>query len=137
MILADTGFFLALANSRDELHARAATWVLQVREPVLVMQYVLVESVNALAEGRLRRKADSLLEAVGPSRRYVYVPVTAELHQRGVELFVSRPDKGWSLTDCVSFLVMHERGIARALAHDHHFEQAGFVALLRQEPPRA
>jgi predicted nucleic acid-binding protein len=44
-------------------------------------------------------------------------------------------DKEWSLTDCISFLLMRERGIHEALTHDHHFEQAGFVALLRSDPP--
>jgi uncharacterized protein len=44
-------------------------------------------------------------------------------------------DKSWSLTDCISFAVMNDRGITRAMAYDHHFEQAGFEALLRRDPP--
>jgi len=59
------------------------------------------------------------------------VPASADLWQRGVALFASRPDKDWSLTDCISFVVMQERGIADGLTADHHFEQAGFVALLK------
>jgi predicted nucleic acid-binding protein len=43
--------------------------------------------------------------------------------------------KEWSLTDCISFVVMNERKIRRALAYDHHFEQAGFEPLLRKDPP--
>ena len=35
------------------------------------------------------------------------------------------------LTDCISFVLMSEEGIAEALTGDHHFEQAGFTALLR------
>jgi uncharacterized protein len=46
-------------------------------------------------------------------------------------LYHSRPDKRWSLTDCISFTVMKEEGIAEALTGDHHFEQAGFHALLK------
>ncbi len=42
-----------------------------------------------------------------------------------------RPDKDWSLTDCISFVVMEEHGITDALTGDHHFEQAGFRALLK------
>ena len=49
----------------------------------------------------------------------------------GLELYTDRPDKAWSLVDCVSFKVMRARGLKEALAHDEHFEQAGFVALLR------
>jgi len=45
-----------------------------------------------------------------------------------MSLHNSRPDKHWSLTDCISFVVMQQRGLQRALAYDHHFEQAGFEA---------
>jgi predicted nucleic acid-binding protein len=48
-----------------------------------------------------------------------------------VDLYAERPDKGWSLTDCISFVVMRQQGITQALTGDHHFEQAGFTALLK------
>ena len=51
--------------------------------------------------------------------------------ERGVALFAQRPDKEWSLTDCISFVVMREHGLSDALTADHHFEQAGFVPLLQ------
>ena len=49
----------------------------------------------------------------------------------GVGLFASRPDKHWSLTDCISLVVMEELGLSEAMTADHHFEQAGYVALLK------
>jgi predicted nucleic acid-binding protein len=55
----------------------------------------------------------------------------AGLINRGLQLFQSRPDKDWGLIDCISFLVMQECGLEEALTSDEHFEQAGFVALLR------
>ena len=51
--------------------------------------------------------------------------------RRGVDFFEQRSDKEWSLTDCLSFLVMRDEGITQALTGDHHFEQAGFTALLK------
>ena len=54
---------------------------------------------------------------------------------RALKLHADRPDKFWSLTDCITFTVMQQRRITRALAYDHHFEQAGFEALLRRDPP--
>ena len=51
--------------------------------------------------------------------------------ERGLALYDARPDKQWSLTDCISFLVMQDRRITEALTGDHHFEQAGFTALLK------
>jgi len=53
--------------------------------------------------------------------------------ERGVELYRQRPDKEWSLTDCISFAVMREMKISEALTGDHHFEQAGVKALLKEE----
>jgi uncharacterized protein len=54
-----------------------------------------------------------------------------QLLEAGVDLFRERPDKDWSLTDCISFVVMQREGISEALTGDKHFEQAGFVALLK------
>ena len=52
------------------------------------------------------------------------------IYETGFVLFAARPDKEWSMTDCISFAVMRE-GIHEALTGDHHFEQAGYVALLK------
>lgn len=49
----------------------------------------------------------------------------------GLDLYGARPDKGYSLTDCISMQTMRDRGIVEVLTHDHHFEQEGFVLLLR------
>lgn len=63
--------------------------------------------------------------------RVEIVPLTEALYSQALILFRARPDKKWGLTDCISFVVMHERGIADALTTDEDFEQAGFRALLR------
>ncbi len=59
------------------------------------------------------------------------LPVTEEQFASGFDLYASRPDKERSPTDRISFVVMRDEGIREALTADHHFEQAGFVALLR------
>ena len=58
------------------------------------------------------------------------VRATSELIQRGNNLYCKRADKEWPLTDCISFVVMQDQGLSEALTADHHFEQAGFQALL-------
>jgi predicted nucleic acid-binding protein len=63
--------------------------------------------------------------------RFTVIPATAQLFDDGLELYRHRPDKDWSLTDCIPFMVMQQRGIVEAFTGDHHFEQAGFVALLK------
>ena len=57
------------------------------------------------------------------------------LLERAWQFFEARPDQNWSLTDCLSFVAMGERNLSEALAHDHHFAQAGFAPLLRDDAP--
>jgi predicted nucleic acid-binding protein len=135
MIFVDTGFFLALAQPRDALHARAKAWAGAVTEPLLVTEYVLWETVNALSQPVDRPKAHALLTHVRSAAHYEVVAATPELFEAGLKLHAARPDKEWSLTDCLSFVVLEQRGLTRALTYDHHFEQAGFEALLRHNPP--
>ena len=61
------------------------------------------------------------------------VQQTGEQYNAAVDRYASRPDQRWSVADCASFLLMEKRGITEALAYDRDFEQAGFVALLRNE----
>lgn len=134
MTFADTGFFLALAQPRDALHARAVAWAAAVRRSLVVTEYVLWEVVNGLSAPVDRGKGHAVVAHVRGSPGYEVVPASADLLAAGLRLHAARPDKAWSLTDRISFEVMTARGIRRALAHDHHFEQAGFEALLRRDP---
>lgn len=47
------------------------------------------------------------------------------------KLWASRPDKEWTVVDCDSFVVMRSRSLTEAITADHHFEQAGFIRLLK------
>jgi predicted nucleic acid-binding protein len=135
MILVDSCYLIALAKPKDALHPRAAAWSACVREPLLASEYVLWETVNYLSLLRDRNKVHVLVEQVMHSPPFVFVPASAELRDTGLQLHRDRPDKEWSLTDCISFHLMREHGIKRVLAYDIHFEQAGFEALLRNDPP--
>jgi uncharacterized protein len=68
--------------------------------------------------------------ASAPAPRTHIIPLDSRLLQRGLDLFANRPDKNWSLTDCISFVVMQNEGLTQALTGDGHFEQVGFKALL-------
>jgi predicted nucleic acid-binding protein len=91
--------------------------------------------VNALSQPIDRPKAHALIGIVRASAGYELVPAGADLFEKGLQLHAQRPDKEWSLTDCISFVVLSDRRIPRAPTHDHHYEQAGFEALLRRDPP--
>ena len=135
MILLDTSYVLAAVNPRDALHGRAVAWSNVIAEPLLVTEYVLWESVNYLSSPIDRPKAHAVAAQLRSSAGIEFVEASRELLNEGLQMHASRPDKAWSLTDCISIVLMEERSITRALAYDHHFEQAGFEALLRRDPP--
>ncbi|TDA63823.1 MAG: PIN domain-containing protein [Clostridia bacterium] len=134
-IFVDTAGWLALVNRSDQLHDQAvAVYRTLGKVPRLTTEAVLVETCNALSRVPLRPLAGALMSqaAEAESLRVLrIVHVTRELTEEGWRLFVQRPDKDWSLTDCISFVVMRRRRCRRAFTSDHHFEQAGFERLLQ------
>ena len=135
MIFIDTGYLLAVVSPRDTLHICSQLWAQAIREPLLVSEYVLWEMVNGLSMPKDRPKAHALLAHIRAATDCEVVAASQELFQAGLQRHADRSDKEWSLTDCLSFIVMERRAIRRALTYDHHFEQAGFEALLRRNPP--
>jgi predicted nucleic acid-binding protein len=128
---ADSTFYIALLISRDCNHEKAKTVAESWTGHTITTEYVLTEVANHLSgNGRRRRRYGQLLADIRADSQAVIVRSESKLWQRGSDLYLARPDKGWSLTDCTSFIVMEEQGITEALAADHHFEQAGFRALL-------
>ena len=134
MILLNSGYLIAILMVDDALHSRARAWSSHIQEPVVVTEQVIWEAVNYLSEPRSRQAAHVLVDHMKNDPACELIYASPELFHAGLSLHRERPDKEWSLTDCISFYVMRERKIKRALAYDHHFEQAGFEALLRRDP---
>jgi predicted nucleic acid-binding protein len=137
VILIDTGYLIALMNPRDQLHARAVAWSSAIHEPLLVTEYVLCECVNFFSMPPDRPKAHAVVTALQDDPGCEIVEASQALFHDGLRLHEERSDKSWSLTDCVSFVIMQQRGLFRALAYDKHFEEAGFEPVLRSKPPSA
>ena len=98
--------------------------------PLITTRAVLIEIGNALSKPRYRQAAVRLLNALELDPQVEIIPLTEELYGRAFQLYRERPDKKWSLTDCLSFVVMEERQMTQALTADDDFRQAGFTALL-------
>jgi predicted nucleic acid-binding protein len=94
----------------------------------------VLELVNALSDPADRAKVHAAVAEIRSSENWEMVEGSRLLFSETVLFHRRRSDKHWSLTDCASFIVMQERGVSSALAHDRHFEQAGFEALLRRDP---
>ncbi|HZF08408.1 MAG TPA: PIN domain-containing protein [Thermoanaerobaculia bacterium] len=135
-VFADTSYWLALLNPRDTLHARVKSLYSSLDGVRLVTsEMVLTELLNDFA-GRgeaLRTTAVRAVERLREETQVFIAPQTSPLFREAFVLYSTRGDKDWSQTDCASFRIMEDHGITEALTHDRHFEQAGFVALLREE----
>jgi hypothetical protein len=130
-VFADTSFFLASLNPDDELHEPTIALSREISASRLTTGFVLLEVANAMRRGGQRAQFGEFYTRLKEHPRARIVPVSQKLFERGYDLFTSRKDKEWSLTDCISFVVMSDAGLSEALTHDRHFEQAGFAALLR------
>jgi len=134
-IFADAFFFLALMNKRDSSHQKAVELIDTLPGPIVTTQWVLVEVADAFCEPRDRGLFVKLLELIDADNRIQVISASNASFQRGTDLYVRRNDKSWSLTDCISFVVMDQHGIKEALTGDHHFTQAGFTPLLASAVP--
>jgi predicted nucleic acid-binding protein len=128
-VFADTAYYLALLNENDEYHAAAVARSSEISS-VVTTAWVLTELADAMCRPRHRQLVSEFIRDLRNDSRITIVELSADLFDRGLELFESRPDKSWSLTDCISFLVMKNRNLTAAVTADHHFEQAGFTILL-------
>ena len=128
---ADTYYFLALLNTSDTAHARVLEFSQSHDLALVTTSWVLTELADGLSRSAHRQAFLQFLEDLRAVSDCSIIPATQDLFDRGVALYAARPDKDWSLTDCISFVVMQEHGLTDALTADHHFEQAGFRALLK------
>jgi hypothetical protein len=129
-VFADTSYYIALLHIGDEYHAQARSYTEGFDGRMVTTAWIITETGNALAKGANRRSFVTLLADLENDDRVQIVAPTQSLFQKGLDLYRSRMDKDWSLTDCTSFVVMQETGLTQALTADRHFEQAGFSVLL-------
>ena len=130
-VFADTSFFLASLNPDDQLHQKAISVSREITVLRLATGFVLLEVANALSRAALRSRFVEFYAWIGQHPGVRIVPASGDLFHRGYDLYAAREDKDWSLTDCISFVVMRDEELQAALTHDQHFEQAGYKALLR------
>src|SRR5688572_28703770 len=131
-LFADTFYYLALVSRDDAAHQQAIEFAEARLAPVVTTAWVMTELADGLCGTSAERTGFmKVLNRMSNDPDTTIVPPSQELFDRGVVLYANRLDKQWSLTDCISFVVMQDHGLTEALTGDRHFEQAGFVALLK------
>jgi predicted nucleic acid-binding protein len=129
-VFADSFYFIALLNERDEGHERAQSISRECRSGIVTTRWVLAEVADALCNVEWRQRVGDFVAFVEAQPQFQVLGSSDTLFIRGLDLYRRRKDKDWSLTDCISFVVMADEELTEALTADRHFEQAGFTALL-------
>jgi uncharacterized protein len=135
-VFVDTAGWASLAVTGEPYHKQAAALYQQTRRGgrrLVTTDYVATELIS-LFISPLRLSHEQIVTFISKlhtSSLLDIIHIDRPLYDRSWQLFVARPDKFWSLVDCSGFLIMQERGITEALTTDQHFEQAGFVRLLK------
>ena len=128
MVFADTFYWIALTLPGDAAYARAQ----QITDDIVTTEEVTEYLTFFCASPEyLRREVASNVGAILHDPTVRVIPQSHDSFIAGFELYQSRPDKGYSLTDCISMQTMHREGITEALTNDRHFEQEGFRTLFR------
>jgi predicted nucleic acid-binding protein len=130
---ADTAYWIALTVKRDSLHQAAVFCSGLIDGQIVTTTAVLLETANALSKPMNRGAVITLLERIDGNENIKVLQHTDTIWKSGFDLYRSRLDKAWSLTDCISFVVMQQYGIPDALTSDEHFRQTGFRAMLLEE----
>lgn len=133
-IFADTGYWIALIDPKDVLHDKAKSVSVSLGQVIIVTsEMVLVEFANFFSNKgfKFRETAAKTIDGIRSNPNARLIPQTSIQFQSALSMYRSYTDKQWSLTDCVSIQTMQKEGIQEVLAHDQHFEQAGFKPLLR------
>ena len=128
-VFADTSYYVALLNPQDQ-HHRKALDATRKKFRIVTTSGVLTELAASMSSPLWRMlfvEFQSTLK-VDPTVTVVFTDQAS--FQSGLDLYAARPDKAWSLVDCISFRVMEEMAMTEALTADHHFQQAGFTALM-------
>jgi uncharacterized protein len=132
----DTSGWASLFITQEPNHLlanQALNQALQNRQILITTNYIISELV-ALLHSPLRQPRSRIFEVVDAIKTVPYVRIMhidPPTDQAAWELCKNRSDKPWSLVDCSSFVIMQQLEITMALTTDHHFEQAGFIRLLK------
>src|SRR5712664_4100600 len=131
-IFADTSYWMALVNPRDQIHQKAVSVSRRLSsESLVTTDMVLAEVLNSFSDSLYREAVGRMVARMRQDQNLTIITQTSAQFESALQRYQRAADKGWSLTDCASFQVMGAEKIQAALTHVHHFAQAGFETLLR------
>ena len=136
MILVDSSFFIALLDADDPSHIKA--WLKldglmdHVGISLLTTRGILNEVLAHFSRGtpRTRIRTAEFVGDILNNPKYEIVTINDEIYVEALNLYRNRPDKRYSMVDCISMTVMQSRNISEVLTTDRDFQQEGFNNLM-------
>lgn len=137
ILFADTFYWIAILNPKDEWHSKVIKFSNTLTDYKLIVTDEIIDEIfNFFAKHgkQMREKVYQLSQAISKDPNIEIITPTPSIRQAGIELYGKRLDKGYSLTDCISIVVMKDRNIPEVLTHDYHFTQEGFTIIFPGNP---
>ncbi len=132
-VFVDTAALIAIGNKADQYHHQALkiyTDLAQQKTLFITTNAVIFETANAFSKSQYRSSFLFILNMIKKSPCWNYIIVDDRLMDKGTGFFEDRPDKDWSLVDCIGMVIAKEQNIERIFTTDKHFTQAGFQILI-------
>jgi predicted nucleic acid-binding protein len=134
-VFIDTLYWLAIVLPGDPWQTPAKKAKSSIGNIFMVTtDEVLTEFLNALSKGgeHMRKQAVQMVKKILENPNVKVIPQSRDSFLNGLELYGQRADKAYSLTDCISMNVIEKESITEVLTNDKHFEQEGYVVLIKQ-----
>jgi predicted nucleic acid-binding protein len=132
IIFADSFYWIALLSPKDTWHSRVIKWSQSNSKQSLIITDGIIDEIFAHFSKQgdiMRGKVIELYQNILDDPSIQLISYNQELRQASIELYKKRPDKGYSLTDCISMVVMRNLNISEVLTNDKHFSQEGFTII--------
>jgi predicted nucleic acid-binding protein len=132
-MFADAVYWIAIANRKDQWHGHVVNTVRSLGQALMITTDDVFDEFLTSYSGHcstLRGTAVRTVEKAMANPLVTVLPQSRQSFLDGLTLYKARPDKGYSLTDCISMEAMRREGVTDILTHDQHFTQEGFTILL-------
>ncbi len=129
----DTHGFFALLSSDDKSHKRVVEVMKELAEaraPGITTDWVVGETCTLLSARKKSHLISRFLSSTSHSRALRIERIGEQRFEAAKSLLLKRQDRGYSFTDCTSFVVMKELGLSKAMTDDEHFKREGLDAML-------
>ncbi len=129
-VFLDTSAIFALINSKDPDHPEVSAFVDSFKGKMVITNYIFDEIITLVLSRLGHKQAVNVGDILRNSPQVENLQISPNDEKSAWKFFKSREDKGYSFTDCTSFIVMERSKIRKYLALDEHFRQEGFEGVL-------